>query len=645
MRAPHFSLLIWLVVIPIMLGCSNGSDPIAPSADNDRDGITAVQPPGLNDDGRSLLMTFEAVADFETQEITLAPLRTSAMHFDIRPLLTSPWFCPAGNCLKIQFIEFDPQAGYFKIRATLVNPTTIVAHDVRGIVYDNASNNHEMINPDDYTDLWAPVGYDTVYPFRSFAKNDPERAIHALSSHSELYEFQFDPLPPKWAFFYAVDCSWPSNCEEVYEISNQEQVGQIYTTHACTKLSLDVMHHSGPAHVSEVKLDTTEMLGYETDMMYNLDDEKWEALIIEEDLALSAGMYDVLITAYSPGVEIQLYDYFNIDVLPGNESEKVSGTIFDLTTSEGIPLSMMTTSDGDNLYVEEADYCGFWTSDEIPDGSRVFSLTKPGYYTEHLLSVVQTENMIIEKYLNPSFLEEPVMPTVEVNPPDVDLMVGIANITGIIQNLDCEFDQVGVYVHQGQEYLMDVDDFSGSFDHDIILAYGTNEVMVRGTNAAGTVMSEKFLIDYFPDWNFRVTLTWDTPTDMDLHMWEPGLTQHCYWIPLTSSHLVLDNDIIPGYGPENITPLTDALPEGVYPIAVDYYSGYEIVTCVVTLRLNVGTPSETMIQFDHQLTVPDYMEYPVQNTTETWWRVADLVMNDAGVMTWQEADTSLILWE
>jgi len=645
MRAPQYFLLILLSVSIVLYGCSNGSDPIAPEPDGGSDGLAASLSPELNDDGRSLLMAFEAVADFDKQEITLAPLRTSAIHFDIRPLLTNPWFCPSKNCLKIQFIEFDPQSGYFKIRATLVNPTTIVAHDVRGIVYDNAGNNHEILNPDDYTNLWAPVGYDSVYPFRSFAKNDPERAIHALASHSEIYEFQFDPLPPKWNFFYAIDCSWPSNCEEPYEISNQEQIGEMYSTHACSKFSLDVLHHGGPAHVSEVVLDTTEMLGYETDMTYNLDEDNWEALILEDELNLSAGMYDVLITAYSPGVDIQLYDYFEIDVLPGDVSQKVSGTIFDQSTSEGIPLSMMTTSDGDSLYIEEADYCGFWTSDEIPDGSRVFSLTKPGYYSQHILSVVQTENMVIEEFLTSSMIGDPEMPIVEVNEPIIDIVGGFATISGHIYNLDCETDQVGVYVHQGQEYLMDVDDMDNSFNHTIILAYGVNEIVVRGTNATGTVLSDKITIEYYPDWNFRVTLTWDTATDMDLHMWEPGLSEHCYWIPLTSSHLVLDHDIIPGYGPENITPLSDDLPVGVYPIAVDYYSGYEAVTCVVTLRLNVGTPSETTIQFDHVLTVPDYMEYPVQNTTETWWRVADLVMDEYGVMTWQEADTSLILYE
>ncbi len=647
----HQGFALILIVAFLILGCSGGASPVQPGNENIHEPLIMSPPDDLIVSGRSLLMAYDVTCDFINEEITLAPLRTAVTHFDILPLLTNPWFCPTKNCLKLQFLEMEPDTGYFKIKATLVNPTTIVAHDVRGIIYKGDQHYHRMLNPDDYTKLWAPDGYDSIYPFRAFAKSDPDRAIHALMAFSEIYEFQFDLLPAKWNFPYAIDCSWPGNCEEVYEIHDQTQIGECYSAHCCIKLELKAEHHSGPAHITGVSVDTTPLIGEETQMEYNIDDDLWEALIIKEDLDIDPGMCDILITANSPGTEIKLYDYFHIDVKPSDEIEKVSGTVYDEDTMLGIPLALMTTSDGDSLYTAEADYCGYFSTGDVPDGSRVFSLAKPGYHTIHTMSIVATEDIVLEVFLPINPGDQPEMPVIDLNEPDINLITGIVELTGTIQNLDCLDSQRGVYVHQEFEYLMAVEE-DGSFHQAVILAYGENTIVVRGTNATGTVLSDKITVEYYPDWNFRITLTWDTDeTDIDLHVWEPNLSEHCYWFVDYSEHLELDYDDVYGYGPENITPTTDDLPIGDYPVAVDYYSGDDLgtdlpTTCFVTLRLNVGTPSEVVIQFEHLLTVADFMDYyPVQYNTESWWRPCDLVMLDTGVMTWQEPDFSYVLYE
>ena len=512
MRSPRFIVLVWISLVILTVSCSGGSDPIQLGTDNSTHAIVTTPPPELMGDDRSLLMAYEVEVDFTTLEVNMVPLRTSATHFDIRPLLSNPWFCPTKNCIKIQFLEFQPDTGYFTLRATLVNPSTIVGHDVRGIIYDNETTNHEILNPDDYTRLWAPDGYDGVFPFRAFAKSDPERAIHALASFSEIYEFQFDPLPAKWKFPYAVDASWPSNCEEAYEITEQTQVGAFYSNHACVKLSCRVAHHAGPAHITGVTIDTTEILGEEIDMEYNLDEDLWEYILMDEDIDIEPGIYDVMISAKSPGTQIELYDFFEIEVFSGDEIGQVSGTVYDEVTELGIPLAMLTTSDGTNLYTKESDYCGFINLDGVPEGSRVISLSKPGYHTSHTTSVITTEPYDFEEFLKVNGGDIPEPPVIEMNDPDIDMVSGFVDISGYIFNSDCFDDQVGIYVHQGEEYLMDLDDDTGEFDQTIILTYGTNEIVVRATNASGTVLSDKIEIDYFPDWNFRVTLTWDTAT-------------------------------------------------------------------------------------------------------------------------------------
>jgi len=643
---------LFAVIILTASGCSGGSSPLDPHAGPGTSANVVSPPPDLIVYGRSILMAYDVTCDFTTGEIDLVPLRTMAKHFDVRPLLTSPWFCPAKNCIKILFLETDPVNGYFKLKATLVNPSNLTAYDVRGIVYDNAESNHRMLNADDYTKLWAPTGYDSVYPFRAFAKSDPERAIHPLAAFSEIYEFQFDSFPPKWNFFYAVDCSWPTSCEEPYEISEQTQIGDFYTTHGCTKLSVKVKHHAGPAHVSGVTLDTTSLSGGLTEMTYNLDEDLWETTIIDETLSLEPGPRDLLLTASATGTELCLYDYFRIDVKSSDEVQKISGTVWDESTGLGIPLARMTTSDGENLYTADADYCGFFTSGDVPEGSRVLSLTGPGYHTVHALTVVESENIVLERNLPVNPGDQPEMPVIEMNEPIVDLVTGIAIISGMIHNLDCLDLQRGIYVHQSEEHLMAVDEVDDTFEQAVILTYGVNEIVVRATNATGTVLSDKITVEYYPEWNFRITLTWDTDeTDIDLHIWEPDLNEHCYWYNDWSAHLQLDYDDVQGYGPENITPISDDVPEGIYPVAVDYYSGddagYAIDTsCFVTLRLNVGTPSEEIVQFSHMLTEVDYNDnYPVQYDTDSWWRVCDMIMQPSGIITWQPPDYNYVLWE
>jgi uncharacterized protein YfaP (DUF2135 family) len=314
----------------------------------------------------------------------------------------------------------------------------------------------------------------------------------------------------------------------------------------------------------------------------------------------------------------------------------------------------MTTSDGDNLYIEDADYCGYVATNDIPEGSRVLSMSKPGYHTAHVLTVVEDEDIVFEEFLEPNTDPQPPMPEIAMDEPVIDLNNGMVTLTGHMYYTDCAGDQQGIYVHQGEEHLMGVDPVDSSFHQVIILAYGVNEIVLRSTNATGTVLSDKITVEYYPEWDFRVTLTWDTNnTDIDLHVWEPNLVDHCYWWVDFSTHLGLDIDILYGYGPENITPLTDTVPVGVYPVAVDYYYDHDDdyyvdqpTTCYVTLRLNPGTPFEEIVQFSHVLTFADTMDYyPVQYDTASWWRPCDVVALDNGLMTWQEPDLSLVLWE
>ncbi|MCX6645983.1 MAG: hypothetical protein NTY09_06465 [bacterium] len=643
------SSLLFLILIA---GCNKGSSPTLPDANED----ISQQPVKLDlaqfPEGRTVIGAFNAEINFETGEATVEPMRTGANHFSIFGLLQNPNFCP-GGCFKIQILEIDEPNGYFKLKTTVINPTSISVWDLRTIIYDNPLNNHKILNPDDYTKLWAPPGYSGVYPFIAYAKNDDDREITSTSSFSEIVEFKFKSMPPKWIFPFVVDCSFPSNCQEPYIIHDQNQIGEFFSDHGCIKMSVKVGHHQGPSHIESVTVDTSPLTGGPTDLAYNFADDTWEALIINELLVVAPGPYDMLITATATGTDIKLYDYFHIDVQPSGTSENVSGTISDIIDGIGIPTAMLTTSNGVDLFQPIADYCGFYATSDIPQGSRVFSVTKPGYYSNHAMSVVSDEDIIYNIALAPNPNDPPDPPLIVVNEDmSIDLTTGVVVINGTMSNMDCFSNQVGVYIHQGNEYIMDVDDFDDSFETAILLSYGTNVICFRATNATATVLSDPIEIEYYPEWNFRITLTWDTDqTDIDLHVWEPDWGQHCYYMTDFTTHLELDVDDVYGYGPENITPTTDSVPEGVYPIAVNYYAGddYEVdipTTATLTLRLNLGTPYEEIKQFQYMLTMANNNSgYPINSDTASWWRPCDLVMGPDGIAAWQPPDPTYYLPE
>lgn len=133
---------------------------------------------------------------------------------------------------------------------------------------------------------------------------------------------------------------------------------------------------------------------------------------------------------------------------------------------------------------------------------------------------------------------------------------------------------------------------------------GTYFVRVRATNAFGpSAPSNERIITTTPTscvGAFVATLTWDTgsvtgtpyQSDIDLHVREPG-NVHVFYGNRLGTTLELDVDNTRAFGPENICTRT-APANGTYEIFVVAYSGNQWPSNArVTVRTNVGTPSET----------------------------------------------------
>ena len=133
---------------------------------------------------------------------------------------------------------------------------------------------------------------------------------------------------------------------------------------------------------------------------------------------------------------------------------------------------------------------------------------------------------------------------------------------------------------------------------------GTYFVRVRATNAFGqSAASNERIVTSTPNscvGAFVATLTWDTGSvtgtpyrsDIDLHVREPG-NVHVYYGNRIGTTLQLDVDNTRAFGPENICTRT-APANGTYEVYVVAYSGNHWPSNArVTVRTNVGTPSET----------------------------------------------------
>ena len=106
---------------------------------------------------------------------------------------------------------------------------------------------------------------------------------------------------------------------------------------------------------------------------------------------------------------------------------------------------------------------------------------------------------------------------------------------------------------------------------------------------------------------FSATLTWDTLTDINLHVNEPS-GFHIFYRDTArrGPTAILDADNTIAYGPENV--FTDRLAaNGTYEVYVVPYAGEPArwpTTARVTIRTNVGTPAESYRVFTRTFTEP-----------------------------------------
>lgn len=94
----------------------------------------------------------------------------------------------------------------------------------------------------------------------------------------------------------------------------------------------------------------------------------------------------------------------------------------------------------------------------------------------------------------------------------------------------------------------------------------------------------------------QFTLTWNTLTDIDLHVIEPN-GAHVYYASKNGTTARLDHDNTSGYGPENIYVAPGTAAPGIYQVYIVHYSRSIPTNETISIILRPGTSSQQVALF------------------------------------------------
>lgn len=141
----------------------------------------------------------------------------------------------------------------------------------------------------------------------------------------------------------------------------------------------------------------------------------------------------------------------------------------------------------------------------------------------------------------------------------------------------------------------------GTFSYSVVLAPGENVIQVIAENKHGVGRDVVVVYSQVPKRDVKVVMTWDTATDIDLHVIDPNGQDTYYSSKESKIGGRLDHDDTNGFGPETFM-LSNAI-EGKYIVKSKYYGGKKGQTRVkITVILFEGTPKESRKDYFRLLT-------------------------------------------
>ena len=190
--------------------------------------------------------------------------------------------------------------------------------------------------------------------------------------------------------------------------------------------------------------------------------------------------------------------------------------------------------------------------------------------------------------------EEP--PVVRITTNGGQFSERIVNVTGTIS--DRSITRAWIVINSSANPF---DVAEGNFSYSVVLSPGENSIQVIAENRDGVGSDCVSIYSIVPKRDVKVVMTWDTPTDIDLHVVDPSGEETYYSSKESKIGGQLDRDDTDGFGPETFM-LSNAI-GGKYIVKTKYYGGSGGQTRVkITAVLFEGTPKESRNDYYRLLT-------------------------------------------
>jgi len=321
----------------------------------------------------------------------------------------------------------------------------------------------------------------------------------------------------------------------------------------------------------------------------------------------------------------------------GDVSRQIANVTGQVTNSDGIPIPGVNviTTDGARTWSTVTDDYGNYLLENVTAGQRVIGFYHEDWTAQYLALVLPGGALVTgDVTLDPYSDERGGLPVITIDDdPDVSES-GLASFTGSIDWLDIE--EAAVILNGQATSLFTA---GGEFDVTVPLAPGPNTIYIWAVNGLGATLSEAIILNYTGDGAFRVTLTWNTPGDLDLHVWDPN-QNHSYYSNKNISTGYLTIDDTTNTGPEDF--FCTAPINGRFQVGVNYYSGSGNRTA--TIRVQVFSGQNAGIYTYGPYTFTDSNSnggYPVTGNTSSWWRPCDVLINGSNINVVGASGTAL----
>ena len=380
-------LILWTFVLlfPLtstIVGCSRGSSTIIPD-DATYDSLPAIADAGQIGLGseRQVQGMWETSFDLVDvknligKTVPIEPIRTADLHLNVRPFIRTP---------EIYIRSWNPTTETLDLDVMIKNTAIYNGYDLRLIIFRDTIG-HKLLNPDNYTHLWDIPEGTWSNGFIAYAKENQNRILHA----GEFEEENLQILCPggNFSIKFAIDASWPSNCEEPYMMNNFTQ-GMLQAYQGATSdITVDV--YDWQDNVNSVRIQCSTISGQTDTYMTKISGNKWGVELVNNN-AVPEGDYFALTAATSTGSIDPLIHIVNVTVSPevGNGWAQTWGGV-----GNDYGFDVAVDNDG-NIYVTGVFEC---TVDFNPDPNEDAIFTSNGLGDVFLVKYDQHGDLIWAK--------------------------------------------------------------------------------------------------------------------------------------------------------------------------------------------------------------------------------------------------------